>query len=42
VGVDSNVVSFDGSFRRDAGVNGMKRVLHVRQPPIAMDLFSRP
>lgn len=42
VGVDSNVVSFDPSFRRDTGVAGRKALLKVDEPPLKTELYSRP
>jgi hypothetical protein len=40
VGVDSNVVSFDRSFRRDTGVQTMTPLLRIDQPPIKTELFG--
>jgi hypothetical protein len=42
VGVDSNVVSFDPSFRRDTGVAGRKPLLSIDEPPIKTELYRRP
>ena len=40
VGVDSNVVSFDPSFRRDTGVAGLEPLLSIDEPPIKTELYS--
>jgi hypothetical protein len=42
VGVDSNVVSFDPSFRRDTGVAGLTRLLAIDAPPLKTELYSSP
>ena len=42
VGVDSNVVRFDRSFRRDTGVAALRRLLNIDQPPIKIELYARP
>ncbi len=41
VSVDSNIVSFDASFRADTGVASMRRLLSVQKPPIKTTVFSR-
>jgi hypothetical protein len=41
VGVDSNVVSFDPSFRRDTGVASLELVLSIDEPPIKTTLYAR-
>jgi hypothetical protein len=41
VGVDSNVVSFDPSFRRDTGVASLTRILRIDKPPIKTELYAR-
>jgi hypothetical protein len=41
VGVDSNVVSFDPSFRRDTGVASLERILRIDEPPIKTELYVR-
>jgi hypothetical protein len=41
VGVDSNVVSFDPSFRRDTGVASLKLILSIDKPPIKTELYAR-
>ena len=41
VTVDSNVVSFDASFRADTGVASMRRLLSVQKPPIKTTVFAR-
>jgi hypothetical protein len=41
VGVDSNVVSFDPSFRRDTGVASLERILSIDEPPIKTELYAR-
>jgi hypothetical protein len=40
VGVDSNVVSFDPSFRRDTGVASLDRILSIDEPPIKTELYA--
>jgi len=41
VGVDSNVVSFDPSFRRDTGVASLTLILSIDKPPIKTELYAR-
>ncbi len=41
VGVDSNVVSFDPSFRRDTGVASLELILSIDEPPIETALYAR-
>ena len=41
VGVDSNVVSFDPSFRRDTGVASLELILSIDEPPIKTSLYAR-
>jgi hypothetical protein len=41
VSVDSNVESFDSSFRRDAGADSMEPVLRIEQPPIKTTIYTR-
>jgi hypothetical protein len=41
VGVDSNVVSFDPSFRRDTGVASLELILRIEKPPIKTTLYAR-
>jgi hypothetical protein len=41
VGVDSNVVSFDPSFRRDTGVASLELILSIDEPPIKTALYAR-
>jgi hypothetical protein len=41
VGVDSNVVSFDPSFRRDTGVASLDPILSIDEPPIKTELYAR-
>jgi hypothetical protein len=41
VGVDSNVVSFDPSFRRDTGVHSLELILRLDKPPIKTTLYAR-
>ena len=41
VGVDSNVVSFDPTFRRDTGVASLKLILSIDEPPIKTELYAR-
>jgi len=41
VGVDSNVVSFDPSFRRDTGVASLELILNIDEPPIKTSLYAR-
>jgi hypothetical protein len=41
VGVDSNVVSFDPSFRQDTGVASLDRILSIDKPPIKTALYAR-
>jgi hypothetical protein len=41
VGVDSNVVSFDPSFRRDTGVASLELILSIDKPPIKTELYAR-
>ena len=41
VGVDSNVVSFDPSFRRDTGVASLMLILKIDKPPIKTELYAR-
>jgi hypothetical protein len=41
VGVDSNVVSFDPSFRRDTGVASLELILRIDKPPIETTLYAR-
>ena len=41
VGVDSNVVSFDPSFRRDTGVASLELILSIDKPPIKTALYAR-
>jgi hypothetical protein len=41
VGVDSNVVSFDPSFRRGTGVASLERILSIDEPPIKTELYAR-
>ena len=40
VSVDSNVVSFDPSFRRDIGVASLEHILSVDKPPIKTTLYA--
>jgi hypothetical protein len=40
VGVDSNVTSFDPSFRRDTGVASLKLILSIDEPPIKTELYA--
>jgi hypothetical protein len=40
VGVDSNVVSFDSSFRRDTGVVSLEFILSIDEPPIKTALYA--
>ena len=41
VSVDSNVVSFDPSFRRDTGVASLELILSIDKPPIKTALYAR-
>jgi hypothetical protein len=41
VSVDSNVVSFDPSFRRETGVASLDLILRVDEPPIKTALYAR-
>jgi hypothetical protein len=41
VSLDSNVESFDSSFRRDVGADSMEPVLRIEQPPIKTTIYSR-
>jgi hypothetical protein len=41
VSVDSNVVSFDPSFRRDTGVALLELILSIDKPPIKTALYAR-
>jgi hypothetical protein len=41
IGVDSNVVSFDPSFRRDTGVASLALILSIDEPPIKTKLYAR-
>jgi hypothetical protein len=41
VSVDSNVVSFDPSFRRDTGVASLELLLSIDKPPIKTVLYAR-
>ena len=41
VGVDSNVVSFDPSFRHDTGVASLNLILTIDKPPIKTELYAR-
>jgi Dolichyl-phosphate-mannose-protein mannosyltransferase len=41
VGVDSNVASFDSSFRRDTGVASLELILSIDEPPIKTSLYTR-
>jgi hypothetical protein len=41
VGVDSNVVSFDPSFRHDTGVASLNLILSIDKPPIKTELYAR-
>jgi hypothetical protein len=41
VGVDSNVVSFDPSFRHDTGVASLELILRLDKPPIKTTLYAR-
>jgi hypothetical protein len=41
VSVDSNVVSFDPSFRRDTGVDSLELILSIDNPPIKTALYAR-
>ncbi len=41
VSVDSNVVSFDPSFRRDTGVASLELILSIDEPPIETALYAR-
>jgi hypothetical protein len=40
VGVDSNVVSFDPSFRRDTRVASLELILSIDEPPIKTSLYA--
>jgi hypothetical protein len=41
VGIDKNVIGFDGTFRLDTHVSGMQRVLRISEPPLETSLFTR-
>jgi hypothetical protein len=41
VSVDSNVVSFDPSFRRDVGLGTFRRVIRVDAPPLKTAIYAR-
>jgi hypothetical protein len=41
VSVDSNVVSFDPSFRRDTRVASLELILSIDKPPIKTALYAR-
>lgn len=41
VSVDSNVVNFDPSFRRDTGVASLELILSIDEPPIETALYAR-
>jgi hypothetical protein len=41
VGVDSNVVSFDPSFRHDTGVAALNLILSIDEPPIKTEVYAR-
>jgi hypothetical protein len=40
IGVDSNVVSFDPTFRRDLGVASLELILSIDEPPIKTKLYA--